>query len=118
MVIGIYEAIRRASGCQEGEILMSFERALCGLGATVSLAALLASATPALAQAAAPAGEAVQEARPSDAAAGALEVSTVRPRTLREPARQTPASVPALPGPRPQRQGFGNGRHVREERTG
>src|SRR3546814_4480229 len=50
MVIGIYEAIRRASGCQEGEILMSFERALCGLGATVSLAALLASATPALAQ--------------------------------------------------------------------
>src|SRR3546814_12196037 len=45
MVIGIYEAIRRASGCQEGEILMSFERALCGLGATVSLAALLASAT-------------------------------------------------------------------------
>src|SRR3546814_9153173 len=61
MVIGIYEAIRRASGCQEGEILMSFERALCGLGATVSLAALLASATPALAQAAAPAGEAVQE---------------------------------------------------------
>src|SRR3546814_10386399 len=72
MVIGIYEAIRRASGCQEGEILMSFERALCGLGATVSLAALLASATPALAQAAAPAGEAVQEARPSDAAAGGI----------------------------------------------
>src|SRR3546814_9088492 len=91
MVIGIYEAIRRASGCQEGEILMSFERALCGLGATVSLAALLASATPALAQAAAPAGEAVQEARPSDAAAGGIEDIIVTARIRRETAMQTPA---------------------------
>src|SRR3546814_3348807 len=67
---------------------MSFERALCGLGATVSLAALLASATPALAQAAAPAGEAVQEARPSDAAAGGIEDIIVTARIRRETAMQ------------------------------
>src|SRR3546814_19306537 len=86
---------------------MSFERALCGLGATVSLAALLASATPALAQAAAPSGEAVQDARPSDAAAGGIEDIIVTARTRRETALTTPASVTALSGAPLERPGIG-----------
>src|SRR3546814_20686804 len=107
MVIGIYEAIRRASGCQEGEILMSFERALCGLGATVSLAALLASTKQALAQAAAPAGEAVQEARPSDAAAGGMEDIIAPARIRSETALQPPETAPAMPHQQHTRKGNG-----------
>src|SRR3546814_12453500 len=86
---------------------MVFERALGGRGATVSLAALLASATPALAQAAAPAGEAVQEARPSAAAAGGIEAIIVTARIRRETAMQTPASVTALSGAPLERPGLG-----------